>query len=280
MIIFKHQKSLSNHLQALKKQGKQIVLIPTMGALHEGHISLLKSVSNTDALIVSSIFVNPTQFNDSKDFEKYPITLEKDIFKLEKSITDVLFLPLVSEIYPNGTTQKKIYDLEYLETILEGSSRPGHFQGVCQVVDRLIQIVQPNVIVLGQKDYQQCMVITKLVNIIGNPINVVVSATIREKDGLAMSSRNMRLAAADREKAPLIYKTMLEIKQDIKTVSFTAIKKNAVNTLTEAGFIVDYIEIANADTLEIIEHWNGSTKLVILVAAFINEIRLIDNLVV
>jgi pantoate--beta-alanine ligase len=251
-----------------------------MGALHQGHISLLKKVKNDDAIIVTSIFVNPTQFNDINDYNKYPSTIEKDIFELVKSEANVLFLPTLKEIYPDGTTQKKTYDLGYLETILEGSSRPGHFQGVCQVVEKLIHFVQPNVLVLGQKDYQQCMIITKLVKIIGNEISVIVSATIREKDGLAMSSRNMRLNQTDREKASLIFKTILEIKQHIIPGSLQEIKKNAHNALTEAGFIVDYIEIANAQTLEIINQWNGSTDMVILIAAYIHGIRLIDNLLV
>jgi pantoate--beta-alanine ligase len=279
MIIFKHNQHLSTHLATLKKRGKKIVLVPTMGALHQGHISLLKNINDENSIIVSSIFVNPTQFNDPKDFDKYPNTIEKDILGLEKSGTDILFLPSVNEIYPYGTTQEKHYELGYLETILEGASRPGHFQGVCQVVERLIQIVQPNILILGQKDYQQCMVITKLVSIIGFPINIIVGETIREDDGLAMSSRNMRLTATDREKATLIYKTFLDIKQQIKPGNLESIKKNAANILTAAGFRVDYVEIANAETLEIIAQWNGKTRLVILIAVFINGIRLIDNLV-
>ena len=251
-----------------------------MGALHQGHISLLQNKIEANNIIVSCIFVNPTQFNNSKDFEKYPSSIEKDIYELEKAETNLLFLPSVEEIYPNGTIKKYHYDLGYLETILEGTYRPGHFQGVCQVVERFIQIVEPDVLVLGQKDYQQCMVIKKLVNIIGVPVKIIIGETIREKDGLAMSSRNVRLNDKDREKAALIYKTMLDIKQQIKQGSLKAIKTNAVKALTNAGFTVDYVEIANAETLEIIDESNNNTRLVILIAAFINGVRLIDNLVV
>ena len=280
MIIYKQHQNLLNNISVLKYQGKKITFVPTMGALHKGHISLLHNKSEANNIIVSSIFINPTQFNNSKDFEKYPINIEKDIYELEKSGTNILFLPSVEEIYPNGTELKYPYDLGYLETILEGLYRPGHFQGVCQVVERLIKIVDPDVLVLGQKDYQQCMVINKLVNIIGVPVKIIIGETIREKDGLAMSSRNVRLGDSDRKKAVLIYKTMLDIKQQIKQGSLKAIKTNAVKDLTTGGFTVDYVEIANAETLEIIEHWNNNTRLVILIAAFINGVRLIDNLVV
>ena len=280
MIIYKRHQPLLTHLSFLKNKGKKIIFIPTMGALHQGHISLLQNKIEADNIIVSSIFVNPTQFNNSKDFEKYPSSVEKDIYELEKAGTNILFLPSVEEIYPGGTMQKYHYDLGYLETILEGIYRPGHFQGVCQVVERLIQIVEPDVLILGQKDYQQCMVINKLINIIGVPVKIIVGETTREKDGLAMSSRNVRLGDTDREKAVLIYKTMLDIKQKIKQGSLMAIKTNAVKALTTAGFTVDYVEIANAETLEIVEKWNNNTRLVILIAAFINGVRLIDNLVV
>jgi len=280
MIIFKTHYTLSAHLISLKKKEKKIVLVPTMGALHQGHLSLLKQVNDEDAVIVSSIFVNPTQFNDLNDFAKYPATIESDIFKLEKSGTNILFLPSVEEIYPNGTTQKQHFDIGYLEKILEGTSRPGHFQGVCQVIERLIQIIQPNILVLGQKDYQQCMVITQLLKIIGKSINVIICSTIRESDGLAMSSRNLRLSVTDREKAPLIYKTMLQIKEQIMVKNFAEIKVNASNALTTAGFTVDYIEIASAENLQSLQEFKSSNKMVILIAASINGVRLIDNLFV
>src|SRR5579871_4964110 len=165
MIIFKRSDDLIAWLNDARKTEKSIGFVPTMGALHAGHISLITiSKSNAD-LNVCSIFVNPTQFNDPKDFQKYPVTLEKDIYLLEKNGTDILFLPQAQEIYPSGTKDLEHYDLGYLESILEGKYRQGHFQGVCQVMSRLLTIVQPDFLFMGQKDYQQCMVVKRLLQI-------------------------------------------------------------------------------------------------------------------
>ncbi len=228
--------------------------------------------------MVSSIFVNPTQFNDPNDFEKYPITLEKDIDMLEKAGCDILFLPSVKEMYPEGLSGSKQYELGYLETVLDGAYRPGHFQGVCRVVEKLLTITHPDKLFLGQKDYQQCMVLKKLVELMQVKTEIIICPTQREADGLAMSSRNMRLSETGRKKAPLIYQTLNYVKQNIQPGNIAAIKKQAVNTLAEAGFKVDYIEIANAASLALQQEWDGKTKLVALAAAFIGEVRLIDNL--
>ena len=165
-----------------------------MGALHAGHISLLEQSKSETGLTVCSIFVNPTQFNDKKDFEKYPITIEEDIRKIESAGTDILFLPNASSVYPNGTDRLEQYQIGYLETILEGKFRPGHFQGVCQVMNRLLKIVLPHKLYMGQKDYQQSLVVNQLLKTMRTDTSLVVCPTHREPDGLAMSSRNMRLS--------------------------------------------------------------------------------------
>lgn len=277
MIVFRKAEALTNYLQLKKGSGSRIGFVPTMGALHGGHLSLIDSSKRADNLTVCSIFINPTQFNNADDFKHYPVTIEKDIEQLLQSGCDVLFLPSVEEIYPSGYVPKK-YDLGVLETILEGRYRPGHFQGVCQVVDRLLAVVQPSVLYLGQKDYQQCMVIQSLVNseYKQSEIEISIAPTLREADGLAMSSRNLRLNEAQRGKAPAIYKALNFAKEKLATHPIKEIKEEAAKQLTEEGFAVDYFEIADASSLLPSQNKNG--KLIALVAAHLDKVRLIDNL--
>ena len=282
MLLFTKAKDLGIHLELQRKKGKKFGFVPTMGALHEGHISLINNSKKLDDLSVSSIFVNPVQFNDPADFEKYPVTLEKDIALLEAAGCDVLFVPSVSEMYPNGTNIKFHYDLGYLETIMEGQYRPGHFQGVCKVVHRLLEIVKPDNLYLGQKDYQQCMVIKKLIELIGMKelIHLNISPTVRDAGGLAMSSRNMRLNENERIKARAIYQALQAIKDKLQKGELATIKNLAVNILVEKGFKVDYVEIAGAGNLQIAEKWDGKQNLVALAAVYLNKVRLIDNILV
>jgi pantoate--beta-alanine ligase len=199
---------------------------------------------------------------------------------LESAGCDLLFLPSIEEIYPGGAKATRHYDLGYLETVLEGKYRPGHFQGVCMVVHRLLELIKPDRLHIGQKDYQQCMVIKTLVHLIGleNKITVVISPTLREPDGLAMSSRNARLTGKDRKKAAKIFETLQYIQNEIKPGNLDVLKKHAVRHLTESEFKVDYVEIADAGTLHIIDQWDGKQKLVALAAGFLNGVRLIDNI--
>ncbi|MDX2046720.1 MAG: pantoate--beta-alanine ligase [Chitinophagaceae bacterium] len=278
MLLFKNIHHIQEYLQKQRASGKSYGFIPTMGALHRGHISLIEASKKENDFTVSSIFVNPTQFNDPLDFEKYPVTIEKDIQLLLQVKCDVLFLPTVNEIYPDGLQTDKNYNLGHLETVLEGKYRPGHFQGVCRVVHRLLDIIKPPVIYLGQKDYQQCMVIKKLTELSGIATGIKICPTLREESGLAMSSRNMRLNEAGKQKASAIYNTLLFLKNNIKKGPLAAIKEEAHAMLAEAAFKTDYIEIADAATLEIQHEWNGKTKIVALAAAFLNDVRLIDNL--
>ena len=286
MIIFKKTNDLQQHLAACRQKGKtlpdnqtSIGFVPTMGALHEGHLSLLKISTRENQFTLCSIFVNPAQFNDPNDFKKYPSTLEQDILMLETNGCDILFLPHVEEIYPDGFNKKKHYDLGYLETILEGEFRPGHFQGVCMAVDKLLLIVHPDKLYLGQKDYQQCMIIEKLIGLMKmeKSIQVRVCPIVREKDGLAMSSRNMRLNKEQRAKAPALYETLIFLKQNISKLSLPDLKKEATELLQQKGFKPDYVEIADAKTLKPINEWDSRINILGLVAATINEVRLIDN---
>ncbi len=282
MILFKKAEDLHIYLEKQRKSGKKYGFVPTMGALHAGHISLIEASRKTNDLTVGSIFINPTQFNDQSDFEKYPVTLEKDITWLHMANCDIVFQPRVSEMYPDGTSVFRSYDLGYLEQILEGTYRPGHFQGVCAIVHRLLEIVKPDHLYIGQKDYQQCMVIKKLIEIIGmdSLVTLHISPTLREPDGLAMSSRNSRLSSGERKKASAIFQALLFVKENIVPGDLDALKKAAVKKLREDGFKVDYVEIAAAESLQLTKHWDGTEKLVVLAAAYLNEVRLIDNLLV
>lgn len=282
MIICKKPRELHNFLEKKRKGNREIGFVPTMGALHAGHLSLVDAAKKQQQIVVCSIFVNPTQFNDPEDFKKYPITLEKDILMFEGAGCHVLFIPSVEDIYPNGTNDLAQYDLGFLETVLEGKFRPGHFQGVCLVMDRLLEIVIPNNLYLGQKDYQQCMVIKKLIELIGlkDKIKVNICPTLREEDGLAMSSRNTRLPPGDRIKATTISKALRYIKENLKAGDTKKIKEEAKEMLLQKGFLIDYVEIADADTLELVKNWNGRQKVVALAAAFLNNVRLIDNMVI
>lgn len=280
MILFKKAADLHNYLDEQQKQSRNVGYIPTMGALHPGHISLIATSQKETAITVCSIFVNPAQFNDPKDFNKYPIAIEKDIYLLESSGCDVLFLPSVEEIYPDGFQSKTHFDIGYLETILEGQYRPGHFQGVCLVVQRLLEIVNPDRLYLGQKDYQQSMIIARLIELMGltESIELVISPTLREANGLAMSSRNLRLNEEERTKASAICQSLTMIKQNLQKDNFPELKKKAKAMLEKNDIKIDYVEIASAKNLELVNEWDGKQKLVALIAAYINEVRLIDNL--
>ncbi|WP_276483213.1 pantoate--beta-alanine ligase [Paraflavitalea pollutisoli] len=281
MIIFKQVSDLVRYLSQQRTMQRKTGFVPTMGALHEGHLTLIRESRQQTDITICSIFVNPTQFNDPNDYKKYPNTLDKDIYQLEKAGTNVLFLPSVEEMYPQGLQQLEHYPLGYLETILEGAFRPGHFQGVCQVMSRLLNMVQPDQLFMGQKDYQQCMVVKWLLQHLGmNNTTLVPVATVRENDGLAMSSRNMRLAPADRNTATTIYRALDHLRSHLAAGDLAPGLQQAVAILDGAGFRVDYVAIADADNLAPVETWDGKQRLVALVAAFLGEVRLIDNLVI
>ncbi|HXB90834.1 MAG TPA: pantoate--beta-alanine ligase [Puia sp.] len=275
MILFKRAGDLTIWLDQRRQEGRSIGFVPTMGALHEGHISLIDISKRATSDTVCSIFVNPTQFNDPKDFRKYPVTIEKDIRLLETAGTDALFLPEVGELYTGGITGLERYDLGSLENILEGKYRPGHFQGVCQVMRRLLDIVLPDHLFMGQKDYQQCMVVRRLLELMGSAAQLHPSPIIREKDGLAMSSRNLRLSVSERAKAPAIYRALTLLKEGwSKSASLPELLVQAREILQQSDFRIDYIEAADPVTL--LPVTDGAA--IALIAAFMGEIRLIDNM--
>ncbi|MCW3087859.1 MAG: pantoate--beta-alanine ligase [Sediminibacterium sp.] len=279
MILFKIAADLTKYLRTISENGGSIGFVPTLGALHPGHLGLVQASRQQHQLTVASIFVNPTQFNDPADFAKYPVTVENDIRLLEEAGCDVLFLPSVDGIYPGGMANLPQFDLGYLETILEGKYRPGHYQGVCQVMNRLLEIVMPATLLLGQKDYQQCMVIRKLISLNGWNIPVEMVPTVREDSGLAMSSRNTRLSETGRQQAAVIYRSLQYLQKEIRPGVPDIYINRAIAMIETTGFEkVDYVAIAHADTLQPIREWNGRDPLVALVAAFIEGVRLIDNL--
>lgn len=278
MILFKEASLLKKYLILQSVSGYSIGFVPTMGALHKGHISLITQSKLKCNITVCSIFINPTQFNDAKDFEKYPVTLENDIFQLEQSGCDILFLPSVNEMYPEGTTNQAIYDFGEIENLLEGKYRPGHFQGVGLIVHKLLDTVSPNLLLIGQKDYQQCIIIKKLVELTRMKTNIFIGETFREASGLAMSSRNLRLNASQKVAAAGIYKMLVFLKENFGQTEVNDLTTQVETYLLHQGFDkVDYIEIADAETLQpIVKHTDGK-KAVALIAAFIGGIRLIDN---
>ena len=278
MIVLKQIEKINDFVGNLKKEGKTVGFVPTMGALHNGHISLIKKSKSENLVTICSIYINPTQFNNKTDLQKYPVTIETDIDQLEKAECDILFLPSTQEMYKDGEVNEH-YNLGFLETILEGKFRPGHFQGVCVIVDKLLKAIEPSALYLGKKDYQQCMVINKMITDKKYNVLLKICDTIREHDGLAMSSRNVRLNVTERTDALKIIETLKKIKRELTIENIEQIKINAQNYLTRNGYKVDYIEIAEADTLEIVKDWDGNKKLVALVAAFLNEVRLIDNII-
>lgn len=278
MVIFKTAADLQDYLH---RQERPIGFIPTMGALHAGHISLMQTARADGYLTVCSIFVNPTQFNDREDFEKYPKSTEADIALLLAAGCDVLFLPDEREVYPQGAVQTTAYDFGRLEALLEGAQRPGHFRGVGQVVGRLLDIVKPGRLYLGQKDYQQCLVIGKLIGLMGKAgeLELKVCPTVREADGLAMSSRNRRLTEPQRALASVIYQCLVSIQSKTLGGSWPVVQKECQDLLNAKGFEPEYVALADADTLEPLSDFNESEKMVALIAARLGKVRLIDNMV-
>ena len=278
MFIFKKSEDIHRYISQKRAEGVTIGFVPTMGALHNGHLSLISESKSRNSLTVCSIFVNPTQFNNPEDFNKYPISIESDIEMLEAEGCDILFLPAAEEIYPAGF-KAPYYELGYLENILEGTHRPGHFQGVCMVVERLLDIIPCDVLFLGRKDYQQCMVLQKMIAEKKPDIRIQIVPTMRESDGLAMSSRNRRLTDESRKRATAIFKALSYINQNIASSSISSLAQHAKQMLEQEGFIVDYVEILEMN-LKPVTAYLSDRQLVALIAAGIESIRLIDNMII
>lgn len=280
MIILKTiadtQKLLAHH----KENGKVIGFVPTMGALHQGHISLVEQAKLTADIVAVSIFVNPTQFNDPKDLEKYPITIEADTEKLVAASVDVLFLPSVTEMYPTESSRLMDYDLGYIDTVLEAAARPGHFRGVALVVKKLLDIVQPNKLLMGQKDYQQLQVVRKLIADYNLGVELISCPIVREPDGLAMSSRNIRLQGEHRTVATELSKALFQLKKDSETKPLAEAKAAAQQYLNSQPLIdVVYLETVNGHTLEPVNDVNEAPNIAVLLAAKVGGVHLLDNII-
>ena len=277
MNIFTTKKNLQEYLLQTRARGKTIGFVPTMGALHQGHLSLIEQAKQSADEIVCSIFVNPSQFNDPKDLEKYPRPIEADINMLEDAKCDVLFNPAVNEIYDDN--EQWHLNIGELEHLLEGKFRPGHYQGVTQVVYKLFNIVKPNVAFFGQKDYQQFLIIHKMVELLNIPVKLIMCPIMRETDGLAMSSRNIHLTATDRQYSLILSKTLNWVKNNFNKNNIPRLKKEAELTISrEPGVELEYFEIADGNTLRPAD--KNTKNIVALVAAKVGKTRLIDNVLV
>ena len=276
--ILKNRQELSDYILKIKENGQKIGFAPTMGALHEGHLSLYEKARKENDIIISSIFVNPTQFNNPEDLKKYPRTIEKDIELLQQTQNvDAVYIPQIEDIYSNGL-ERKNYNFEGLENEMEGKFRPGHFDGVGTVVEELFRQVQPNNAYFGEKDFQQLMIIKKLVEKLSLPINIIGMPIYREKNGLAMSSRNMRLTTELRETAKIIFETLVKVKDLFHQQTLDEIHQFVENTFNNSDFELEYFIIANEKTLrEISEIKSGETYRAFIVVV-IDGVRLIDNI--
>ena len=279
MLVFTEKVNLQKHLESFHKTNKSIGFVPTMGALHEGHLSLLKESLIDNKITVISIFVNPTQFNNTEDLKKYPRTLDSDVKKIESLSKDIIvFSPSVDEIY-NGKTVSTNFDFDGLENQMEGKHRPGHFDGVGTIVKMLFEIVNPNKAYFGQKDFQQLQIVKKLVSKYKIPVEIIGCPIHRESNGLAMSSRNQRLSEKAKKDAALIYKTLKKSKEIFKTKSANeTVKFVEREFLKHPDFELEYFEIADEKTLLTCKRKSKSKKYRAFIAVFVEEIRLIDNL--
>ena len=280
MLLFKRIVDLQKYLNSLKSKGLQVGFIPTMGALHRGHESLIARSKTDNEVTIASIFVNPTQFNDAKDLNKYPRTPERDIEMLTEAGCDVVFMPEASEIYPQGTTPSVKFNFGKLDKVLEGTFRPGHFDGMAQVVHRLLEIVKPNRLYMGQKDFQQFTIVASMIEQTKLKTELIMCEIVREKDGLAMSSRNTRLSPEDRTKATLIHKTLHEAADMVGEHSPADIQKIAVGKLRlEQDFKLEYFEIIDGRTLLPIRLFEDTDFAVAVTAVWVGDVRLIDNMI-
>lgn len=270
--------SLREILSQVRKANNKIALVPTMGNLHAGHLSLVNQVQARADYVVVSIFVNPTQFVEGEDFDSYPRTLESDLEQCENLNVDLVFMPDMNEIYPDGNIITAEVTVPELDSIYCGKYRPGHFKGVATIVTKLLNIVQPDLAIFGEKDYQQLLVIRSLVENLCLPTEIMGSPTVREEDGLAMSSRNQYLTEAERKQASLLHKCLGQMASAIKNgeSDYEKLEKDAISSLKEAGFKPDYLSICDSMTLK--EPKNQ--RLVIIAAAWLGKARLIDNVAV
>lgn len=280
MLVVHSKQELADHIAEWRHNDEHVALVPTMGNLHAGHLALVELAREHAERVVVSVFVNPTQFGDGEDFEEYPRTLERDKRRLKKSAADLIFAPDVDTVYPFGVKNATVVSVPGLSENFCGASRPGHFDGVTTVVMRLFALVQPDVAVFGQKDYQQQLVIRRMAEDLNLPVSIITSETIREDDGLALSSRNSYLTEEQRARAAALYAELSSVGQDLQDGrrNFSELESAATQRLVDAGFDVDYFAIRRALNLEMPDR--DCDDLVVLAAAQLGDARLIDNVVV
>jgi len=276
--IFRTKQELQHELAGIRQQNQVITLVPTMGALHEGHLSLINYAKPLTDIMVCSIFVNPTQFNDPKDLEKYPRPIENDIALLESVGCDILFMPTVEEMYPENDPQWHI-DLGNLDQIWEGEHRPGHFQGVTQIVFKLFDLVKPNQACFGQKDFQQVMVIQRMIDIKNLDIKLLICPIIRSEAGLALSSRNARLSEEGKENALTLITALRYIQDNLEKKSVAELLDGAKEILASNPAVeLEYLSICETSTLAPVDNIESGKDYVALIAAWVEKVRLIDNI--
>jgi pantoate--beta-alanine ligase len=277
MLLIKTKSELEKVIDKKKLTGKKIGFVPTMGALHKGHLSLMRYCRQNNDVAIASIFVNPTQFNDKNDLKNYPRTLDNDLAILEDEGCDIVFVPEVEEMYP--AQDKRVFDFGKLDKVMEGAHRPGHFNGVAQIVSKLFDAVKPDNAYFGQKDFQQLAIIKQLVKNLGLTINIVPCPIVREADGLAMSSRNQLLGKNERQAAPIISQTLtkaveMKDKMDVNEIKIWVTKK-----IDESKFLkTEYFELVNDVDLQPIINWNDAANIFGCIAVKAGNVRLIDNI--
>lgn len=280
MLTTGETEELREHLKDWRAASDHIALVPTMGNLHQGHVSLIQLAKEHAEKVVVSIFVNPTQFGDGEDYEKYPRTLDRDIRRLKREGADLLFTPSVDTMYPFGVDNATLVTVPILGDEFCGSFRPGHFDGVTSVVARLFNLVQPDAAVFGQKDYQQQLIIRRMTEDLNIPTRIVTGETVREEDGLALSSRNQFLSKVDRAKAPALYAALSSLGSTLQSGirDFAVLEETAMSALRESGLKPDYVSIRRAENLAVPDR--DCDELVVFAAARIGDTRLIDNIVI
>ena len=277
MIVYRTKNDLSGHLLTFKNDEKTIGLVPTMGALHQGHVSLVEKANAENDVVVVSIFVNPAQFNDQSDLDQYPRTLDRDLELLRTLEADLVFVPSVKEMYPDE--EEQTFDLGGLDRVMEGKYRQGHFNGVAQIVSRLFMLVGPTRAYFGQKDFQQLVIVRRLVELLDMDLSIVSCPIIREKDGLAMSSRNTRLSKEERKLAPFMFETLREARELTGDHTPEQLKEWVkLQFDRQSGLKLEYFEIVEDKGLTPIAAWDEKVNKVACLAVQLGEVRLIDNL--
>lgn len=282
MLVFKKTKDLQDYLRPKKAKGVTVGFVPTMGALHKGHLSLVKRSKGENDVTVTSIFVNPTQFNDPSDLANYPRTTDTDLEELIAYQNDIVFLPEVDEVYPESLEEGNEFDFGYLDKPMEGRFRPGHFTGVAQVVSKLLDMVAPRRLYLGQKDYQQYRIISEMIRQQGRDVESVLCDTVREEDGLALSSRNKRLSERDRKDALIISQTLFGIQERArKGETLSNVKQWAESNLySNPNVEPEYLEIIDAASFKAVTSWDDAHHIIAFAAARVGPVRLIDNVII